>query len=157
MILFPVGTRKKVFPEEHTKDSWRWTAKTVLFVCVHNSARSQMAEALFNEMVQGRHRAISAGSQPGEEVNPDAVRVMAELGIDISGARPKMLDAGMVEAADVVVTMGCGEDVCPIVPKEIIDWGLEDPTGRPLERVRGIRDEIKERMRRLIEDIEASG
>lgn len=116
-----------------------------------------MAEALFNEMVQGRHRIISAGSLPSEEVNPDAVRVMAELGIDISDARPKMLDAGMVEAADVVVTMGCGEDVCPIVPKEIIDWGIEDPTGRPLERVRGIRDEIKERVRRLIEDIEASG
>jgi arsenate reductase len=128
--------------------------KTVLFVCVHNAARSQMAEAFFNEMTEGRHRGISAGSQPGDRVNPNAVAAMAELGIDISGAVPKRLTAEMIEEADIVVTMGCGENVCPVVPKEVLDWELEDPSGKPLQEVREIRDQIRERVERLVEAID---
>jgi arsenate reductase len=125
--------------------------KTALFVCVHNAARSQMAEAFFNEMADGRHVGISAGSQPAERVNPVAVEAMRELGIDISGARPKRLTADMIERADLVVTMGCGENVCPIVPKEVIEWDLEDPSGRPIEEVRETRDRIKELVSELIQ------
>lgn len=128
--------------------------KTVLFVCVHNAARSQMAEAFFNEMAEGRHRGISAGSQPAEEVDPGALAAMAELGLDIGDARPKKLTASMVVEADVVVTMGCGEDVCPVVPKEVLDWELEDPSGKPLEKVRETRDQIRERVERLIEALD---
>ena len=127
--------------------------KTVLFVCVHNSARSQMAEAFFNEMTGGRHLGISAGSEPAEAVNPNAVEAMAELGIDIGGARPKKLTARMVERADIVITMGCGENVCPVVPKEIADWELEDPSGKPLEEVREIRDQIRGKAGLLVEAI----
>jgi protein-tyrosine-phosphatase len=127
--------------------------KTVLFVCVHNAARSQMAEAFFNEMAGGRHVGISAGSQPAERVNPVAVEAMAELGMDISGARPKRFTADMIERADLVVTMGCGENVCPIVPKEVIEWELEDPSGRPIEEVRETRDRIKELVGELIRTI----
>ena len=124
--------------------------KTVLFICVHNAARSQMAEAFFNEMAGGRHIGISAGSQPAEGINPVTVEAMAELGMDISGARPKRLTADMIERADLVVTMGCGENVCPIVPKEVIEWDLEDPSGRPIEEVRETRDRIKELVSELI-------
>ncbi len=127
--------------------------KTVLFICVHNAARSQMAEAFFNEMAGGRHVGISAGSQPAEKVNPVAVEAMAELGIYISGARPKMLTVDMIERADLVVTMGCGENVCPIVPKEVIEWDLEDPSGRPIEEVREIRDKIRKLVSKLIRAI----
>lgn len=127
--------------------------RTVLFVCVHNAARSQMAEAFFNEMTRGGHLGISAGSQPSERVNPDAVKVMAELGIDISDKRPKRLTAEMVERADKVVIMGCGEEVCPVVPKEIQDWQLEDPEGQTIEKVREIRDQIRDKVRQLIEKL----
>ncbi len=113
-----------------------------------------MAEAFFNEMTEGRHRGISAGSQPAGEVNPRAVEAMAELGIDIRGARPKRLTSEMIEEADIVVTMGCGEDVCPIVPKVVMDWELEDPSGKTLEEVREIRDQIRERVRKLVETID---
>lgn len=128
--------------------------KTVLFVCVHNAARSQMAEAFFNEMTEGRHRGISAGSQPAGEVNPTAIEAMAELGIDIGVARPKRLTSEMIEEADIVVTMGCGEGVCPVVPKEVMDWELEDPSGKTLDEVREIRDQIRERVRKLVETID---
>jgi len=127
--------------------------KTVLFVCVHNAARSQMAEAFFNEMTGGEHLGISAGSQPSERVSPAAVEAMAEAGIDIGGQRPKRLTAEMVERADRVVIMGCGEGVCPVVPKEIEDWELDDPEGRPIEEVRRIRDQIRTRVRQLIEEL----
>ena len=127
---------------------------TVLFVCVHNAARSQMAEAFLNVLSGGRHRGVSAGSPPAERVNPDAVRVMAEVGIDIGSAGPKGLTVGMVEAADLVVTMGCGEDVCPVVPVEIVDWRIEDPSGKPVEAVRAIRDEIRDRVKSLIATLE---
>jgi protein-tyrosine-phosphatase len=129
----------------------------VLFVCIHNAARSQMAQAFFNVMSAGRHRGISAGSQPADRINPNAVRAMAEVGIDIGSARTKALTWKMVEAADLVVTMGCGEDVCPVVPMEVVDWGLEDPSGKPVEAVRAIRDEIRDRVRSLIADLDERG
>ncbi len=109
-----------------------------------------MAEAFFNDVAGGGHRGISAGSQPGDEANPVAVRVMAEVGVDMGGGRPKLLIGEMVEEADLVVTMGCGDNVCPIVPKEIVDWALDDPHGQPIERVREIRDEIKRRVVDLV-------
>lgn len=123
---------------------------TVLFVCVHNAARSQMAEGFFNDLAEERHRAISAGSYPGDRVNPVAVQAMEEEGIDIRGASPKKLTSAMVEEANIVITMGCGENVCPVVPKEIMDWALEDPSGLPIEEVRAIRDEIRRRVLLLL-------
>jgi len=132
---------------------WWCCLKTVLFVCVHNAARSQMAEAFFNEMTKGEHLGFSAGSQPSERVNPDVVEVMAELGIDISGKRPKRLSVDMVESADKVVVMGCGEEVCPVVPKEVQDWQIEDPEGQPIEKIRQIRDQIKDRVKHLVETL----
>jgi len=126
---------------------------TVLFVCVHNSGRSQMAEAIFNRLSGGRHKGISAGSNPAEAVNPVVVEALREIGIDISGRRPRKLTAEIAEEADITVTMGCGEGVCPIVPGEIRDWPLEDPTGKPLEAVRRIRDEIESRVKALLAEL----
>ena len=129
--------------------------KRILFVCVHNSGRSQMAEVLLNGMAGGKAVAESAGTEPGEAVNPVAVKAMAELGLDMSGARPKLLTQEMVDRADRVITMGCSvEESCPalFLPK-VEDWGLEDPSGKALEKVREIRDEIARRMRALLEDL----
>lgn len=126
---------------------------TVLFVCVHNSGRSQMAEAIFNRLAGGRHRGISAGSNPAEAVNPVVVEALREIGIDISGMRPRKLTAEIAEEADIAVTMGCGEGICPIVPGEVRDWPLEDPTGKSLEAVRKIRDEIEERVKSLLAEL----
>jgi arsenate reductase len=113
-----------------------------------------MAVAFFNEYTRDRHRGLSAGSQPAESVNPNAVKAMKEIGIDISDVKPKRLTADLVEEADIVITMGCGENVCPIVPKEIIVWDLEDPSGKPLEKVRQIRDQISEKVQQLVERID---
>jgi len=113
-----------------------------------------MAEAFFNKFIGRKHRGVSAGSQPAERVNPNAVNAMAEVGIDISGAKPKMLTAELVEEADIVVTMGCGENVCPIVPKEVIEWDIEDPSGKTLKEVRDIRERIREKVLRLLEGID---
>lgn len=126
------------------------TAKTVLFVCVGNAARSQMAEALFNRAAGGKARALSAGTKPASAVDPQAVAVMSELGIDISRARPKALTMELLEPAVRVVTMGCGaEGVCPASFVETEDWLLEDPKGKSLDEVRRIRDEIRVRVQRL--------
>ncbi|MDP2918869.1 MAG: arsenate reductase ArsC [Dehalococcoidia bacterium] len=128
--------------------------KTVLFVCVHNSGRSQMAEAFFNRLAEGKSQAISAGTQPSDRVDPVVVEVMREVGIDISRKKPKALTIDMVEKADRVITMGCGaeaEAVCPAGFIESEDWALEDPEGKLLEQVRRIRDEIKDRVTKLIE------
>jgi len=126
--------------------------KTVLFVCVGNSGRSQMAEALFNQAAGGKARAISAGTKPASAVDPRTIEVMREAGIDISMARPKALTMEMLDQADRVVTMGCGvEGVCPASFVETEDWQLEDPKGKSLEEVRRIRDEIKTRVTRLLE------
>ena len=126
---------------------------TVLFVCVHNSGRSQMAEAIFNRLSGGRHRGISAGSNPAEAVNPVVVEALREIGMDISGRRTRKLTAEIAEEADIAVTMGCGEGICPIVPGEVRDWPLEDPTGKSLEAVRKIRDEIEERVKSLLVEL----
>ena len=113
-----------------------------------------MAEAFFNYMARERHRGISAGSMPGEKINPIAVRAMKEVGIDMEG-RPKQLTEKMVMDADLVVTMGCGENVCPVVPKDIIDWNLDDPHGQSIEKVREIRDEVQRRVRLLITSLDS--
>ncbi|MEU1129074.1 arsenate reductase ArsC [Streptomyces sp. NPDC005900] len=122
---------------------------SVLFVCVHNAGRSQMAAAWLTHLAGDRVVVRSAGSDPGDAVNPAAVAAMREVGIDISAERPKLLTVGAVEESDVCVTMGCG-DTCPVFPgKRYLDWRLDDPAGRGVEAVRPIRDEI----RVLVEDL----
>jgi arsenate reductase len=128
----------------------------VLFVCVGNAGRSQMAEAFFNQAARGQARAISAGTRPADAVDLQTIEVMREAGIDISGNKPKALTMEMLEQADRVVTMGCGvEGVCPASFVETEDWHLEDPRGKPLEEVRRIRDEIESRVMRLLENSKA--
>jgi len=125
----------------------------VLFVCVHNAGRSQMAAALLDHVADGRVTVRSAGSEPADRVNPDVVAAMAELGLDVSREFPKPLTGEAVRAADVVITMGCG-DACPIYPgKRYEDWELEDPAGTDLDGVRRIRDEIAGRVRRLADEL----
>jgi arsenate reductase (thioredoxin) len=128
-------------------------APEVLFVCVRNAGRSQMAAALLQLRSQGRITVRSAGSAPAAEVDPNAVAALEELGIDLASEFPKPLTDEAVRAADVVVTMGCG-DACPIYPgKRYVDWELDDPAGQDLETVRRIRDEIDERVRALVADL----
>jgi arsenate reductase len=125
----------------------------VLFVCVQNAGRSQMAAGLMNHRARGSVHVRSAGSDPAEEINPAVVEAMAELGIDLGEEFPKPLTDEVVCAADAVITMGCG-DACPIYPgKRYLDWELEDPAGRDLEAVRGIRDEIDRRVRALLAEL----
>jgi len=126
--------------------------KTVLFICVHNSGRSQMAEAFFNQMAQGKAKAISAGSQPADKVNPTVVEVMREEGIDISQNKPKKLSLKMMEGIAKAITMGC-ENACPFTTAPTEDWELEDPKDKPIEQVRKIRDEIKTRVTQLIQEM----
>ncbi|ABK53566.1 protein tyrosine phosphatase [Acidothermus cellulolyticus 11B] len=129
----------------------------VLFVCIQNAGRSQMAAALFGRLAGEAHHARSAGSRPAERVHPEVVEVMREIGVDLSGRVPRALDHEDAEWADVVVTMGCG-DACPFLPgKRYIDWDLDDPHGRPLDRVREIRDEVDRRVRELIAQLDAAG
>ena len=125
----------------------------VLFVCVHNAGRSQMAAALLHHHAGGKVLVRSAGSAPAESVNPAVVTVMAELGLDLTGEFPKPLTTEAVRAADVVITMGCG-DACPVFPgKRYLDWQLEDPAGQGIEAVRPIRDEIDRRVRALLAEL----
>jgi arsenate reductase (thioredoxin) len=125
----------------------------VLFVCVHNAGRSQMAAGLLERKAGDRVRVLSAGSEPADQLNPAVVEAMDEIGIDISAERPKKLEDDMVRESDVVITMGCG-DACPIYPgKRYEDWDLEDPSGKDLETVRLIRDEIAGRVDALIADL----
>lgn len=127
---------------------------TVLFVCLHNAGRSQMSQALFERAADGRHRALSAGTTPAEQVHPEVVEVMDELGLDLSGRGPQLLTRELAERADVVVTMGCG-DACPYIPgKRYLDWDLPDPKGRPLEEVRATRDEIARRIQGLLAELD---
>jgi protein-tyrosine-phosphatase len=128
--------------------------KKVLFVCVHNSGRSQMAEAFFNQMAIGKTKATTAGTQPSGAVHPTVVEAMREVDIDMSSRRPKMLTFEMLEDADRVVTMGCSvEKACPaaFVPTE--DWQLDDPAGKPIEEVRQIRDEVKDKVDQLAKSL----
>ena len=125
----------------------------VLFVCIHNAGRSQMAAAFLSHLAGDRVEVRSAGSQPADQVNPAVAEAMNEVGIDITAEVPKLLTTDSVEASDVVITMGCG-DACPIFPgKRYLDWALDDPAGRGVDAVRPIRDEIERRIRGLIEEI----
>jgi protein-tyrosine-phosphatase len=129
------------------------TTPTVLFVCVHNAGRSQMAAGFLRELSAGRVEVLSAGSEPKDQLNPVAVQAMAEVGIDIAGNTPKVLTTEAVKGSDVVITMGCG-DTCPIFPgKRYEDWDLTDPAGRPIDEVRPIRDEIERRVRALLAEL----
>jgi arsenate reductase len=126
---------------------------SVLFVCVHNAGRSQMAAGWLRHLAGDAVQVLSAGSQPGDRVNPAAVEAMAEVGIDISDQRPKVLTTDAVEASDVVITMGCG-DACPVFPgKRYLDWELEDPAGKGVDSVRPIRDEIERRIKGLLGEL----
>jgi protein-tyrosine-phosphatase len=126
---------------------------TVLFVCVHNAGRSQMAAGYLRSLSNGQVDVLSAGSEPGDQINPVAVAAMAEDGIDITASVPQLLQTDQVMAADVVITMGCG-DACPIFPgKRYEDWELADPAGRSLDQVRPIRDAIKTRVTQLLADL----
>ena len=128
---------------------------TVLFVCVHNAGRSQMAQGYLRALAGDRIEVRSAGSMPGNQINPSAVAAMAEEGIDISNEQPKVLTDSAVEASDYVITMGCG-DVCPFFPgKHYLDWVLDDPAGQGVEAVRPIRDEIRGKIEALIAEIDA--
>jgi protein-tyrosine-phosphatase len=128
---------------------------TALFVCLHNAGRSQMSQALFERAAEGRHRALSAGTTPADRVHPEVVEVMRELGIELADREPKLLTRELAEQADVVVTMGCGDE-CPYIPgRRYVDWDLEDPKGRPLDEVRATRDDIDRRVRELVEELDA--
>ena len=127
---------------------------SVLFVCLHNAGRSQMSRALFERAAAGRHEADSAGTTPGERVHPEVAEVMRELDIDIADRKPQKLSQDLAEWADVVVTMGCGDE-CPYIPgKRYIDWDLPDPKDQPLEQVRATRDEIAARVDALVEELD---
>ncbi|WP_405009825.1 arsenate reductase ArsC [Kitasatospora sp. NBC_01539] len=128
---------------------------SVLFVCIHNAGRSQMAAGFLRHLAGDRVEVRSAGSVPGERINPSAVAAMAELGIDISDQRPKVLTTDAVQASDYVITMGCG-DACPYFPgKKYLDWKLDDPAGQGVEAVRPIRDEIRSLIEHLIAEIDS--
>jgi protein-tyrosine-phosphatase len=128
---------------------------TALFVCLHNAGRSQMSQALFERAAAGRHTALSAGTTPGDRVHPEVVEVMRELGLDLADRQPKLLTHELAEQADVVVTMGCGDE-CPYIPgKHYIDWDLRDPKGLPVDEVRAIRDQIAARVRNLVTELDS--
>ncbi|HEX3298291.1 MAG TPA: arsenate reductase ArsC [Nocardioides sp.] len=129
------------------------TQPTVLFVCVHNAGRSQMAAGYLQHLAGDRIQVLSAGSEPADQINPIAVEAMREEGIDIAGERPRVLTTEAVQQSDVVVTMGCG-DACPFFPgTRYEDWTLDDPAGQPIEVVRPIRDEIKRRVEALVAEL----
>ena len=129
------------------------TKPTVLFVCIHNAGRSQMAAGYLRHLAGDRIEVLSAGSEPADQVNPVAVAAMREEGIDVTAERPKLLTTDAVQESDVVVTMGCG-DACPFFPgKRYEDWVLDDPAGRSIEEVRPVRDEIRRRVEALVADL----
>src|SRR5947209_8360285 len=129
---------------------------TVLFVCLQNAGRSQISQALFEQLGAGRHGALSAGTTPAERVHPEAIDVMRELGVDLADRQRQLLTHELAQDADVVVTMGCG-DQCPVIPgKRYIDWELPDPTNQPIEQVREIRDDIARRVRALVIELDSA-
>jgi arsenate reductase (thioredoxin) len=129
---------------------------TVLFVCLHNAGRSQMSQALFDRASHGRHTALSAGTTPIDRVHPQVLQVMRELDIDLADRQPQLLTNELAERADVVVTMGCGDD-CPYIPgKRYVDWDLADPKGQSLDTVRDIREEIRRRVEQLLAELESA-
>jgi len=124
-----------------------------LFVCLHNAGRSQMSQALFERAAQGRHTAVSAGTEPAEQVHPEVVQAMREIDVDLADRHPQLLTRELAERADLIVTMGCG-DQCPYIPgKRYIDWELPDPKGRPLAEVRATREDIARRVNALVEEL----
>jgi protein-tyrosine-phosphatase len=126
----------------------------VLFVCLHNAGRSQMSQALFERAAEGRHTAASAGTRPADRIHPQVVEAMRELGIDLAGRTPQAMTRELAEQADVVVTMGCGDE-CPYIPgKRYIDWNLADPAGLPLEEVRKVRADIARRIEALVLELD---
>jgi arsenate reductase (thioredoxin) len=128
----------------------------VLFACLHNAGRSQMSEALFARAAEGRHEAESAGTAPAERVHPEVIEAMAEVGHDVSGRVPRRLTPELAERAELVVTMGCGDE-CPYIPgRRYLDWDLPDPVGRPLEEVRRIRDDIAARVEALVAELDGA-
>jgi arsenate reductase len=130
--------------------------KTVLFVCIHNAGRSQMAAAFFNQMAGGKALALSAGTQPADTINPVVVQAMAEAGLDIGRNKPTKLTVSLLEKADRAITMGCGDDAAGMCPAKIVpmeDWALEDPKDKPIAKVREIRDEIKEKVSTLVKQM----
>jgi len=130
---------------------------TVVFLCIHNAGRSQMALGWFTHLAQGRAVALSGGSEPADQVNPMAVAAMAEVGIDITHEHPQVWDDATLRRADVVVTMGCG-DICPYFPgTRYDDWALDDPAGLSLDEVRPIRDQIAQRVRQLLDELGVAG
>ena len=144
-------------PPDHTPPEESPIA-TVLFVCLRNAGRSQMSAAFLEQLGAGRHHALSAGSEadPDGRVHPEVVEAMAEAGLDLSDRRPQRLTTELAERADVVVTMGCG-DACPYIPgKRYLDWNLPDPADRPVGEVREIRDEIRQRVRQLIAELDGT-
>ena len=134
--------------------------QTVLFVCVHNAGRSQMAEAFLNHLARERGlpmRAVSAGTAAGSVINPDAIRAMEEIGISMEGQHPKLLTQRLADSADRIITMGCGVDAeaCPARTLVSEDWGLDDPKGQPIEKVREIRDRIRQKVEALLTEVPA--
>jgi arsenate reductase len=128
---------------------------TVLFVCRQNAGRSQMSQALFTRAAGGRHHALSAGTTPADRVHPEVLEVMNEIGIDLSDGTPQRLTRKLAEQADLVITMGCGDE-CPFIPgKRYLDWDLPDPAGRPADDVRAIRNEINDRIEAPITELDA--
>jgi len=129
---------------------------TVLFVCRQNAGRSQISQALFERAADGRHVALSAGTTPADRVHLEVIEVMRELGIDLADRKPRLLTGELAEQADIVVTMGCG-DQCPYIPgKRYIDWELPDPAGRPIDEVRSTRDDIQERVQALVDELDVT-
>jgi arsenate reductase len=127
---------------------------TVLFVCLHNAGRSQMSQAMFERAANGRHTALSAGTTPAERVHPEVVEVMREVDVDLAGRKPQLLTRALAERADLVITMGCG-DQCPYVPgRRYTDWDLPDPKGRPIGEVRATRDEIAGRVAKVLGELD---
>lgn len=135
-------------------DNWDPSMKTVLFICAENAGRSQIAEALFKKYAKGRFKAVSTGTVPSKRVNPLVVEVLKEIGIDISGRKPKLVTNEMIKKADKIITMGCGTAFCPtnFLPK-VEDWALDDPKGKPIEEIRQIRDEIDGKVKALIQKL----
>lgn len=129
---------------------------TVLFVCKQNAGRSQMSQALFDQAAEGRHRALSAGTTPAAHLHPEVITVMNEIGINLADRTPQLLTRELADQADLVITMGCGDE-CPLIPgKRYIDWELTDPSGQPAEAVRAIRDEIAGRVEALLLELNSS-
>jgi protein-tyrosine-phosphatase len=133
--------------------------KTILFVCVENAGRSQMAQGFFNKHAPGRYRAISAGTRPAAQINPLAVQAMSEVGIDISGQKAKIITDDMIRESEKAVNMGCmDKSECPLLfLNNPVDWGIEDPKGKPIEKVREIRDEIERRVMELVASLKEPG